>query len=168
MEASSERRWSPSSGPGFVSVPGTGTSYQVLGFVTTLRAHAQNVGGLYEVMDSVFPPERGMFPHVHQHTHESLIIVDGEILLRIGEHETLAPAGTVAFIPRGTVHGFRNVGTVDCRALFWMMPTVGVGLEKTLEALSRLSPDVPNTEELASQLRELDLEPVLPPRAGTS
>jgi quercetin dioxygenase-like cupin family protein len=165
VEPASERRRSHSSGPGFVSVPGTGTRYQVLGFATTLRARAQDVGGLYEVMDSVFPPQGGMYPHVHQHTNESLIVVEGEILLRIGDQETSAPAGTVAFIPHGTVHGFRNVGTADCRTLFWMMPTVGVGLEKTLEALSRLSPGAPDTEELAGQLRELDLEPVLSPES---
>jgi quercetin dioxygenase-like cupin family protein len=134
-----------------------------MGYTTTLRARAQDVGGLYEVMDSLFPPERGMFPHVHQQTHETLFVVEGELLLRIGEQETLAPAGTLAFVPHGTVHGFRNTGTTDCRALFWMMPTVGVGLDKTLDALSRLSPGVPNPEELAAQLRELDLEPVAPP-----
>jgi quercetin dioxygenase-like cupin family protein len=162
-----ERQGSHSSGSGFVSVPGTGTTYQVLGFTTTLRARAQDVGGFYEVMDSVFPPGRGMFPHVHQHTNESLVVVEGEVLLRIGEQETLAPAGTLAFIPHGTVHGFQNIGTTDCRTLFWMMPTVGLGLEKTLDSLSRLSPGVPDTAELAAKLRELDLEPVLPPESKT-
>lgn len=159
MAASSGRRSSQSSSKGFFSIPGDGTNYEILGFETTLRARAQDVGGLYEVMDSVFPPERGMFPHVHQHTNESLYVVEGEMLLLIGEQETLAPAGTLAFVPQGTVHGFRNTGTSDCRALFWMMPTVGVGLGKTLEALSRLSPGVPDTAELKTQLRDLDLEP---------
>src|SRR5688500_2034282 len=48
--------------------------------------------------------------HVHNVMDETLCVVEGEIEFTIEGTKYLRPAGSVAFIPRGHHHGFRNLG----------------------------------------------------------
>jgi hypothetical protein len=46
-----------------------------------------------------------------------MYVLEGELVLRIGDERHTAPAGTFAFVPRETVHGFHNAGTVTAALL---------------------------------------------------
>jgi quercetin dioxygenase-like cupin family protein len=49
---------------------------------------------------------RGPAAHVHEHEDESIYVISGEILLRIGSKEYELTDGDFAFMPRRVPHGF--------------------------------------------------------------
>ena len=65
--------------------------------------------------------------HVHYHHSDLFYVLEGELTLRLGvEGETAAvPAGTLARVPPGVVHGFRNAGDADMRYLNLHAPGQG-------------------------------------------
>ena len=65
--------------------------------------------------------------HVHYHHSDLFYVLEGELTLRLGvEGETVAvPAGTLARVPPGVVHGFRNASDADMRYLNLHAPGQG-------------------------------------------
>jgi quercetin dioxygenase-like cupin family protein len=49
---------------------------------------------------------RGPAPHVHEHEDESIYVISGEILLRIGSKKYELTDGDFAFMPRKVPHAF--------------------------------------------------------------
>lgn len=77
---------------------------------------------------SRFAPGRdGADLHVHRSHVDLFYVLDGELTLRLGtEGEAIVvPAGTLARVPPGVVHGFRNDGDVDMRYLNLHAPGMG-------------------------------------------
>src|SRR5262245_13388194 len=65
--------------------------------------------GLCSVWEGRVPPgATGARPHYHRGRDEFFYVLEGELVLRIGAVEQTAAAGSFAFVPRGTIHGFRN------------------------------------------------------------
>jgi quercetin dioxygenase-like cupin family protein len=50
--------------------------------------------------------DRGPAAHVHEHEDESIYVISGEILLRIGAKKYELTAGDFAFMPRRVPHAF--------------------------------------------------------------
>ena len=92
-------------GPGdgrFIAVGSAGTGVMV-------KASATETGGLCTVWDGRVPPVTvGAGPHYHREREELFYVLEGELVLRIGDETHTARAGTFAFVPRETVHGFHN------------------------------------------------------------
>ena len=65
--------------------------------------------------------------HVHHHHVDLFYVLEGELTLRLGvEGETVVvPAGTLARVPPGVVHGFRNGSDADMRYLNLHAPGQG-------------------------------------------
>ncbi len=150
-------------GQGFVALPGEGRAYPTLGSTTTLLARQADAGGACEVIETTFPPGNGIPPHRHRQTDEATYVVAGEVSLQVGERTVAAPAGTLAVMPRGTVHAFQNTGDAPCRVLIWAMPRFGPGMERVLEAFAAMPPGPPDPEQLAPMLQRFDMELAAPP-----
>lgn len=63
--------------------------------------------------------------HVHHLMDETLCVVEGEIEFTVEGQKYLRSAGSVAFIPRGVHHGFRNPGPAAARVLIVFNPPTG-------------------------------------------
>ena len=63
--------------------------------------------------------------HVHRTMDETIYVVEGEIEFAVVGETYLRPAGSVAFIPRGHHHGFRNRGPARARVLILFTPSEG-------------------------------------------
>lgn len=65
--------------------------------------------------------------HVHYHHSDLFYVLEGELTLRLGvDGDTVAvPAGTLARVPPGVVHGFRNTSDTDMRYLNLHAPGQG-------------------------------------------
>ena len=136
------------------------------GFIRALglvKAAAAETDGLCTVWEGDVPPGTvGAGPHYHRARDEFFYVLRGELVLRIGDEHQTAPAGTFAFIPRGTVHGFRNAGTEDAALLVMHHPA---GFEQFLEAMRELAARKGTPEERARLAARYDMFPV-PDRAG--
>lgn len=56
------------------------------------------------------PPGGGPPPHIHRNEDETLIVLEGEYEVLFKEQWRPLRAGEVAFLPRGSLHTFRNAG----------------------------------------------------------
>ena len=77
---------------------------------------------------SRFAPGRdGADLHVHHHHFDLFYVLEGELTLRLGVagEAVVVPAGTLARVPPGVVHGFRNGGDADMRYLNLHAPGLG-------------------------------------------
>src|SRR6202023_923460 len=95
------------------------------------KAVGDDTGGRFAILESrPAPGAPGLPRHGHRRSDEALYVVEGQVVIDIGDRSRNAPAGTFAFIPRGTVHRFRNPGPLPARVLVIFAPA---GLERFLE-----------------------------------
>jgi len=74
------------------------------------------------------PPGGGPAPHVRERTGETFYVVNGELEFLVSDTTFTASAGDVVFLPRGTVHRFRNPGIQPARLVFIYTPGSAEGL----------------------------------------
>lgn len=61
-------------------------------------------------------------PHFHRKQEEYFCVIEGTYELQIGETTRTVGPGSVAFIPRNTLHTFKNVGQSVAKMLDWSIP----------------------------------------------
>jgi mannose-6-phosphate isomerase-like protein (cupin superfamily) len=103
-------------------------------------ARTASSGGLIGVEEGVLEPGRpGPYRHYHPNMAEAFYVLEGELLLQIGDQVERAGPGTFAFCPPGCVHAFRAAGAQAARVLITAIPP---GLsEGYFRELARLPPD---------------------------
>jgi quercetin dioxygenase-like cupin family protein len=96
---------------------------------------AEDTGGLFSLIEFTTEPGGGPPLHIHASEDEAFYVLEGEYQIRVGDDTVTAGAGTVAYGPRGLVHGFRNTGTSTARMLCIATPG---GAEKMFEGLAAI------------------------------
>lgn len=135
----------------FIAVGSAGTG-------VTVKVSDAETGSLCTVWEAEVPPGTvGAGPHYHHGRDEFFYVLGGELVLRIGEESHTAPAGTFAFIPRETVHGFHNASTDRASLLVMHHPA---GFDRFLEGMQELAARGATKEERAALAARFDMIPV--------
>lgn len=88
-------------------------------------AWTASTGGLIGAEEGVLEPgQPGPYRHYHTNLAEFFYVLEGELLLQIGEQVERAGPRTFAFCPIGCVHAFRAAGTEAARVLILGTPPV--------------------------------------------
>ncbi len=66
--------------------------------------------GAFAIFEDIVEPGIGPARHIHRSQDEVFFVLDGDFDLEIDGQLFHANAGDVAYVPRGTVHTFKNVG----------------------------------------------------------
>lgn len=82
---------------------------------------AEHTGGALTLGFATVPRGEGPPPHLHHNEDELFIIVEGRYQFLIGGEWTEAGPGAVVYVPRGSVHTFRNAGEGTAR--HWVLTT---------------------------------------------
>jgi mannose-6-phosphate isomerase-like protein (cupin superfamily) len=122
----------PGSGRPIVHRPGEGRPIDMGAFGMTVKADAEDTGGLFTLLEAAEPPGFGPPMHTHEDAGEAFYVLDGEYVIFLDDQEFRCPAGSFVFIPAGRVHGFR-VGDVPSRKLNIYSPAAMVGYFDELE-----------------------------------
>ena len=77
-----------------------------------------------------FGPGFVVEPHVHDDHADNFYVLEGTCEFTYGEQTIVGGPGTWVSVPRGTRHGFRNVGESDLRLLNLHAPNVGFVAEQ--------------------------------------
>ena len=99
----------------FGAVEWLGVQYRTI--LTTAESH-----GSMSVTDSLSPPDSGPPLHIHHDADETFVILSGECEFILDGNRFTRGPGTTVFIPRGTEHTFRVVGSIPSRHLVILTP----------------------------------------------
>jgi uncharacterized cupin superfamily protein len=139
----------------FIAVGSAGTG-------VTVKVSAPETGGLCTVWEGRVPPGAvGAGPHYHHGRDEFFYVLEGEVMLRIGDERHTARAGAFAFVPRGTIHGFHNASEEGATLLVVHRPA---GSERFLEEIQKLAArHGGSSEERAALAARFDMIPAPAP-----
>ena len=142
--------------------PGEGRFIAVgSGSGVTVKVSEPETGGLCTVWEGrVGPGMVGAGPHYHHERDEFIYVLQGEIVLRIGEEQHIAAAGTFVFVPRETIHGFHNASRESATLLVMHHPA---GFDRFLDEMQQLAARHGSQEERAALAARFDMIPAPPP-----
>jgi mannose-6-phosphate isomerase-like protein (cupin superfamily) len=118
-----------------------GDSFWVLGDLYTFKATGKQTNGAFTVIDQMIQPEGGPPPHVHRREDEAFYVLEGKFSFLRGDKQTEAGAGSFVYIPKGTLHTFKNIGAQAGRLLVTITPA---GLEEFFYAIGSRARDLKN------------------------
>jgi mannose-6-phosphate isomerase-like protein (cupin superfamily) len=107
--------------------PGEGESVWLVGDLITVKVASGDTDGAFSIAEETTPPQGGPPPHLHQQEGEVLYVLEGEVEFLVGERTIRAGTGSCAYIPKRTLHTFKNVGTSHSKVLAILTPG---GLDK--------------------------------------
>jgi quercetin dioxygenase-like cupin family protein len=123
-----------------------------------VKASGAETGTLCTVWEGrIEPGTVGAAPHYHRERDEFFYVLEGEVVLRIGDESHTAESGTFVFVPRDTIHGFHNAGPSAATLLVMHHPA---GFERYLEEAQQLAARQGAGEEWAALTARFDLIPV--------
>lgn len=123
----------PAKVQGYVLVPGAG-----VGNDPATKANADSTGGVLTVIEST--AGGGAPLHVHAHDDECFYVVDGAMIVRIGDEVHQAPKGAFVFLPKGTPHGWDVAGEPGALATILII-TAPAGLDHFLHRFHSATTD---------------------------
>ena len=151
---------SMASKPARVVSPAEGKTMNVMGHTATIKLGRDETNGDYYVFEVVSPPGLGIPPHVHQHEDEVIFVAEGEYAIVLGDEIFTAKAGATLHFPRGTPHGFQNVGATPGKTLWHVTP--GANFEPFFDELGALPSGPPDLAYVAALFGRYGME-ILPP-----
>ncbi len=132
-----------------VVTPADGQAIQPFGLNMKVLLRTEDTGGEFSALFIEHEPGAVVPPHFHRNQEEYFCVVEGTYELQIGDVKKTAGPGTVAFIPRNTLHTFKNVGQTVAKMVDWSIPG---GQDKYFLKVHELVADGSFTGEIANQV----------------
>ena len=107
---------------GYVRLAGEGERTWIVGDTMTFKATGESTRGGLVLLENLTAPGGGPPPHIHMREDEFFYVLDGAFEIRIGDHVHAVGPGDFAYVPRGTVHNFRNTAATPSRILVGFTP----------------------------------------------
>lgn len=82
--------------------------------------------GSQAVFEDIVEPGIGPGRHIHHNQDETFFFLEGSFDVEVAGVMHHMEPGDVAFVPRGTVHAFKNVGTTPARVRYVFSPSLTV------------------------------------------
>jgi mannose-6-phosphate isomerase-like protein (cupin superfamily) len=123
---------------GYALAAGEGERIWIVADTMTLKATGESTGGGLLLLENLTAPGGGPPPHIHTYEDEFFYVLDGTFEIRIGDELHPVGPGGFAYVPRGTVHNFRNTAAAPSRILVGFTPG---GIEGFFRASGRPATD---------------------------
>lgn len=106
--------------------------------------------------EAVVPVGGGPPPHTHSREDETFYVVSGSLEILVGTSTYQAKAGDFVFVPRGTVHRFKNLGSGESVQLVTFVPAGMEGYFRTVfpPVTDPKAAPPPITDELIQKMQE--------------
>lgn len=82
----------------------------------------KQTNGRQAVFEDIVEPGIGPGRHIHYNQDEIFFFLEGDFIAEVGGETYQFKPGDVAFIPKGTVHAFKNVGDTKGRLRYIFSP----------------------------------------------
>lgn len=100
---------------GELTPSGKDPEFWALGQHVTLKLSANDTDGAFSVYEVTSEPGTGVPPHLHYREDEMFYVLEGTYEFHVGDETYLARPGAFVHVPKGVLHGFRNVGDAVAR-----------------------------------------------------
>ncbi|WP_431973851.1 cupin domain-containing protein [Micromonospora haikouensis] len=90
--------------------------------IMRVKVTGSQTDGRLSLMEGRIAPGFGNTPHAHGAEDEAFYVVSGEFRFINGDRSFIAGPGDFVYIPRGTRHGFKNLGTEEAKLLVFYTP----------------------------------------------
>ena len=121
-----------------------------------------DTGGTHAVFEDIVQPGVGPGRHIHHHQDETFLFEEGAFDVETAGVRHHMKPGDVGFVPKGTVHAFKNVGETPGRLRYVFTPAGS--FEEMVRELYALSDGVqPDFDEMARVALKHGQEFVGPP-----
>ena len=113
------------SDPILLTPPGHGQVLRAFGEDVTILVDGKKTGGACTQWLEITPPGGGPPPHYHRHEDECFFVIEGTVSFFDGRTNawTTGGPGWSAFMPRGSVHTFKNTGGCAAKMLITTTPS---------------------------------------------
>jgi quercetin dioxygenase-like cupin family protein len=105
-----------------IVAPGDAETLRPFGIDMKVMLGAEHTGGTFSAIVAEVKPGEGPPPHLHRDREEYFYVLEGTYQLSVNGNDTTVGPGTLVFLPRGTVHAFKNVASTLGRLLEWTIP----------------------------------------------
>jgi len=102
--------------------PGSAEQIRPFGIDMKVMLGAEHTGGAFSAIVAEIKPGEGPPPHLHRDREEYFFVLEGSYSLAVNGKESTIGPGTLVFVPRGTVHTFKNVSSGMGKLLEWTIP----------------------------------------------
>ena len=106
----------------YVPAGGGTKTLWVFGELVTQKVPSHQTGGAYALFEAATEPGAGPPPHVHHREDEAFYVLEGEYEFLVDGRNLRTEAGSLIYVPKGTLHAHRNVGEVVSRMLMSQTP----------------------------------------------
>lgn len=96
---------------------------RAFGNETTFLLTGKETGGKYTMFLDVTPPGGGPPPHSHKNEDEWFHVLEGRASFLANGKWTEVSPGSTAFLPKGSVHTFKNVGETPLKMVIHTAPS---------------------------------------------
>ncbi len=120
-----------------IVTPETAAPIRPFGIDMRVMLGAEATGGGFSAVIGTLAPGQGPPLHRHLDRDEYFFVLEGTYHLTVGDQESDIGPGTLAFVPRGTMHGFTNTGTTAGRLLEWTIPGENSRYFEAMDAMER-------------------------------
>ena len=124
-------------------------------------------GGL-GVFELTLPPGANVPPpHSHRDNEEFFYVVEGSVTYSVDAETRDLQPGEWMSTPRGSVHGFRNVGSQTARAIVVLTPDIGAQYFREVAAVVNAG-GPPDRAALVAVMSRYGLTPAAPPQPAAA
>ena len=102
----------------------------------------KDTNGNQAIFEDIVEPGVGPIRHIHHHQDEVFFFLEGDFIAEVDGKMYEFQTGDIAFIPKGTIHAFKNVGDKPGRLRYIFSPA------NTVEEMFREFYEVLSEEEL--------------------
>ena len=147
--------------------PGGGRKIWMVGTdLITFKATGEETNGEFLLIETLVLPGGGPPPHVHHRESERFYVLEGEFEFLAQDEWIKAAPGSFVYVPKGSLHTFRNASDTVGRILVLVAPA---GLEKFFEEAGEPGTDIssppgpPDVEKLLATAERYGIEFSPPP-----
>lgn len=116
--------------------PGEGELLTFVGISTRIKVPSEATNGAWTLIQSTVAPHfPGFKLHLHRRMTETFYILQGSLLLHIGEEKVQAGAGALLVVPPGVMHTYSNPTDAETQYLLYMSPG---GFDQYLKQLAEM------------------------------
>ncbi len=127
------------------------------GDLYNLLATGEETNNAFFQFEAVVPRGGGPPAHIHSREDESFYVVSGELEILLGDSTHHAKAGDFVFIPRGTLHRFKNLSGSTAVQLVTFVPAGMEGYFREVfpPVTDRTAAPPPITDQLIQKLNDV-------------